>query len=130
MGIKRFLEWIGLKERLHASVISIPYVREGEMWWASIGENVGWEINGKNKNFTRPVIVLKKLAKGFYFVIPVTSQLRNGTWYINFKQREKAMTACLQQARSMDYRRFYSKLGELDDEDYRKIKQGFLELYS
>ncbi|TSC76682.1 MAG: hypothetical protein G01um101433_739, partial [Parcubacteria group bacterium Gr01-1014_33] len=45
--MKRFLEWIGLKEKLHSAVHSAPLVSEREIWWVSIGENVGSEIDGK-----------------------------------------------------------------------------------
>jgi hypothetical protein len=72
--------------------------------------------------------VIKKLSYGFYFVVPTTSKERNGSWYVHFKQRGKSMNACIHQMRSMDYRRFYSKLGKLDDTDFSRVKQGFLNL--
>ncbi len=128
-NIKRFLEWIGLKERLHGGEHRPPLVSQGDIWWASIGENVGSEINGKNNLFSRPVIIFKKLAHGFYFVIPTTTKERKGTWQVKFRQQEKDMFACLHQARAIDYRRLSSKLGALDDEDFLRIKNGFHALY-
>lgn len=53
---KRFSEWIGLKESLDERNIQAPHVNEGDIWWVSLGENVGWEINGKSREFSRPVI--------------------------------------------------------------------------
>lgn len=129
MYIKRFFEWIGLKEKLHLISFQPPYVNEGDIWWASIGENVGSEINGKNKLFSRPVIILKKLSHGFYFVVPTTTKLRDGSWYVEFIQRGVKMQACLHQSRSIDYRRLSSKLGELDDSDFSRAKDAFLDLY-
>ena len=38
------------------------------------------------------------------------------------------MVACLQQARAIDYRRVWSKLGSLDDTDMENVKVGFYEL--
>ena len=127
--MKKFLEWIGLKERLHNTEHKPPHVSEGDIWWASIGENVGSEINGKNELFSRPAIILKKLAHGFYFVVPTTTQIRTGSWYVSFRQKEKDMVACLHQARAIDHRRLSSKLGTLDDEDFQRIKNGFSTLY-
>ena len=127
--MKRFLEWIGLKERLHNIAGKPPLVSQGDIWWVSIGENVGSEVNGKSKLFSRPVIIFKKLAHGFFFVIPTTTQIREGTWYVKFRQQELDMAACLHQARAIDYRRLSSKLGTLDDEDYSRIKSGFSSLY-
>lgn len=129
MYIKNFFEWIGLKEKLHVKHCKPPYVNEGDIWWVSVGENVGSEINGKSSLFSRPVVILKKLAHGFYFVVPTTTQFREGTWFIGFRHKDKYMSACLHQARSIDYRRFYSKLGRLDDKDFIRVREGFLELY-
>lgn len=127
--MKRFLEWIGLKEKLHDHQYRPPLVSEGDIWWTSIGENVGSEINGKSTLFSRPVIIFKKLAHGFYFVIPTTTQAREGSWYVAFRQKEKEMVACLHQARAIDYRRLSSKLGTLDDKDIGRVKSSFLNLY-
>ncbi len=128
--MKRFLEWIGLKARLDEKVIQSPHVNEGDVWWTCVGENVGKEINGKSHKFSRPVVVLKKLARGFYFVIPTTTKLKEGTWYIQFRHQAKIMAACLHQARAIDHRRLWSKIGRLDDVDFSKIKAGFIDLYS
>lgn len=129
MFLKNFLQWIGLKEKIHNKTHHPPLISEGEIWWASVGENVGSEINGKSKLFSRPIIIYKKLAHGFYFVIPTTTQPRTGTWFVDFKQHGKEMKACLHQTRSIDYRRLFSKLGRLDDTDFKNVKRGFKNLY-
>jgi mRNA interferase MazF len=127
--MKRFLEWIGLMERLDAIHGRPPHVSQADMWWASIGENLGSEIHGKSALFSRPVIIYKKLAHGFYFVIPTTSKAKDGSWYVKFQHKGKDMYACLHQARSIDYRRLSTKLGTLDDSDFSRIKEGFSALY-
>ncbi len=127
--LKRFFEWIGLKERLHNSTHVPPMVSQREIWWASLGENVGSEINGKNNLFSRPVIIFKKLAHGFYFVIPTTTQQKTGSWYVPFQHQEKNMAACLHQVRAIDYRRLSSRLGQIDGDDFKRIKEAFAKLY-
>ena len=87
--MKRFLLWIGLKQTLHERAHKPPLVSEGDIWWASIGENVGSEVNGKSNLFSRPVIIYRKLAHGFYFVVPTTTQDRKGTWFVGFRQHAK-----------------------------------------
>ncbi|MCX6733815.1 MAG: type II toxin-antitoxin system PemK/MazF family toxin [Candidatus Peregrinibacteria bacterium] len=126
---KKFTDWIGLKEKLHEKMNIVPRIHEGDIWWASLGENIGWEINGKSKDFTRPVIIYKKLAHGFYFVIPATTKTRSGTWYVHYRYRSTDAIACIHQARAIDYRRFYSKVGELDNNNFQRIKAGFAALY-
>ena len=70
--VKRFLEWIQLKEQLHNASHKPPLFKEGEVWWCSVGENVGKEINGKSKLFSRPVLVFKKLTSETFLGIPTT----------------------------------------------------------
>jgi hypothetical protein len=41
--IKRFLEWIKLKEKLHSNNYKPPFFKQGEIWWCSFGENIGTE---------------------------------------------------------------------------------------
>lgn len=48
--MKRFLKWIGLKEKLDSIQIKPPFFKEGEIWWCRIGENIGVEINGKRSD--------------------------------------------------------------------------------
>jgi mRNA interferase MazF len=126
---KDFIGWFRLKEALHDRKQRPPLVSNGDIWWASIGENIGSEINGKSHLFSRPVIIYKKLSHGFYFVIPTTTQTKTGSWFVGFRQQGKPMSACLHQARAIDHRRLSSKLGTLDDEDFVKVRQGFTRLF-
>ncbi len=127
--MKNFLDWIRLKEKLHNTTYRPPLVSEGDIWWVSVGENVGSEVNGKSAVFSRPVIILKKLAHGFYFVVPTSTQLREGSWYVHYRHKNKENVACLHQARAIDYRRLSSKLGTMDDADMERVKVGFHTLY-
>lgn len=127
--IKRFLEWMSLKKALHEYRKSIPHVNEGDIWWVSIGENIGYEINGKSRLLSRPVLILKKLSHFLYFAIPLTTKIKTGTWYVSYQHGDSQAVACLHQARSIDYRRFHSRLGELNSTDFKKIKAEFVKLY-
>lgn len=126
---KRFLEWIQLKEKIHFKQHKPPFVNEGEIWWVILGDNVGFEINGKSHMFTRPVIVLKKFSSKYFFVIPATTKKKTGTWYFQYISAGMTAVACLQHGRSIDYRRFCSKLGQLELEEFHQLKQAFFNLY-
>jgi hypothetical protein len=54
------------------------------------------------------VVIYKKLAHGFYFVVPTTTHERKGSWFVAIRQNDKAMMACLHQARAIDFRRLSS----------------------
>ena len=76
--VNRSFEWIGLKQKLHQSEHKPPFVSERDLWWASLGENVGSEVNGKSDRFSRPVLIMRKLAHGFYLVAPPRPESRRG----------------------------------------------------
>ncbi len=127
--MKEFDEWNNKKKKIDVSEHKPPLVSVRDVWWASVGENIGSEIGGKSERFSRPVIVLKKLSHGFYFVIPTTSKEKEGSWFVSFKHQGKYMNACLHQARAIDYRRLSNKLGRLDVDDYTRVLEGFSDLY-
>ena len=72
--VNRFLAWIGVKQKLDAHEYNPPLITEGDLWWCAIGENVGIESAGKGRNFTRPVIVLKKFGRHGFLGIPTTTK--------------------------------------------------------
>ena len=78
-----FDNWNLLKKKLN-SKNKFPSILEGEVWWCSLGKNVGVEINGKNANFTRPILIVKKLSSVGFIGVPLTSQIKNwppaGNW--------------------------------------------------
>jgi mRNA interferase MazF len=87
-----------------------PLFKEGEIWWCSIGMNVGVEIYGKGQRFTRPVIIFKKFNKNAFLGIPLTSQLKTGKWYVLVTHGDKTDTALLAQIRVMDSKRLIERM--------------------
>ena len=49
------------------------FIYPQEVWLTHIGKNIGHEINGKDNNFVRPVLVIKRWEKTF-FTVPMTTQ--------------------------------------------------------
>jgi mRNA-degrading endonuclease toxin of MazEF toxin-antitoxin module len=130
METKRFLEWIKLKERLHFNSKNFPLFNNGEIWWVSMGENINHEINGKGKDFCRPVLVYRKLSRTTFLGLPITTKDKKGTWYVAIKQSEKNANVILSQVRVFDSKRMLNRIGTIDEEDLIKVKTGFLSLFS
>lgn len=126
--IKRFDDWIGVKADLHYAGI-FRNIKEGEVWWCSIGENVGVEINGKQEFFLRPVLVLRKLSRFGFMGVPLTSQLHQGSWYVPFEFKGKQQNAVLVQARVLSVYRLKRKMGIVPNSDLELVRKGFRELY-
>ena len=127
--VKRFFEWIGLKETIHKNDSIPPFFKEGEIWWSYFGENVGTEMNGKGKLFSRPILIFKKYDKYSFLALPLTTKHKKGTWYFTFTHNEKKQTIVLSQARVINYKRLKELVGKVDSIDYKKIKEAFFDLH-
>lgn len=125
---KHFDEWNRVKKDRHNSS-RVPVIKDGEIWWCAIGENIGVEINGKNESFSRPILVLKKLSRFGFMGIPLTSQEHKGDWYVSFIFRNRKQTAVLAQARVVSTSRLYKKIGMVPNSDLNIVKAGFSKLY-
>ncbi|HJV33298.1 MAG TPA: hypothetical protein VJ694_04695, partial [Patescibacteria group bacterium] len=71
--IHRLHAWTKRKIQVHLHD-RVLYFEEREIWWSSLGENIGSEDNGKHDIFVRPVIILKKFSRALSLAIPVTTQ--------------------------------------------------------
>lgn len=61
MSLEKFDLWNSFKKILSVKISENAekkiLFKEGEIWWASIGYNLGEEVCGKGEKFRRPVIV-------------------------------------------------------------------------
>lgn len=122
--IKIFANWTKLKIRIHASESNKNiYFKEGQIWWASIGQNIGVETNGKNENYERPVIILKKFNGHSFLGVALSSKEKVGDYYIKLKDVEGVSNIVnLSQIKNMSTKRLLRKINdELSIEDFNLI---------
>ncbi len=104
------------------------YFKEGDLWWVSLGENIGSEANGKNFHFERPVVILKKFSADMLFAIPTTTQNKTGSWYHPVDCNGTITLANLAQGRTISSKRFIRKIGNLPKENLDSITESFIAL--
>ena len=119
---KDFSKWSALKEKLNDLKNKAPLFKDGEIWWCSIGINIGSEVDGKSRLFSRPIIALKKLSDDSFVGVPMTGKIKSGSWYVLLTCNGKASCANLAQIRSFNYKRMSDKYGQLDDGSFKNIK--------
>lgn len=126
--VNRFINWTSRKVQIHLDERPEFYFYEREVWWASLGENVGSETNGKNFHFERPVVIVKKFSKDMLFVIPTTTKTKVGTWYQSIAYDDVQTQAVLAQARTISAKRLIRKIGNLSPEQFQPLVEGFITL--
>lgn len=96
---------------------------EGDVWWCSLGVNIGNESFGKGDNFRRPVLIIKKLSSCMCVALPLTSRYKIGTWFCDILINSNKRYVMLYQIRALNSKRFYVKIGRVDKEDLHKVKE-------
>ena len=122
-----YSDWMAIKDKIQKDGKVLKF-SEGQIWWAALGKNIGVEINGKHKDYSRPVVIFKKLSNLCFLAIPLTSQPHSGSWYVEFNFKNKQEYAVLSQIRMMSVSRLYNRMSKLSAGDLKKIKVGFRKL--
>ncbi len=99
------------------------YFKEGDIWWCSVGMNIGAESFGKGPEFMRPVLIYKKLSSDLFIGLPLSSKYKVGTWFCEITFQNEIKNVLLYQIRTFHKKRFQRKLGELDKNDLNNVKK-------
>ena len=60
---KDYKIWTPIKREINNSNLRPFGCKEREIWICNLGENIGFEEDGKGKDYTRPVLILKVFNK-------------------------------------------------------------------
>jgi mRNA interferase MazF len=119
MTEKPFDRWNSRKKRIESKAIDPSlYFHEREVWWCSIGVNVGVETDGKNEHFERPVLIVKKFNGSMLWVVPLTSKHRDGRHYHRLRHDKGVSFVCLSQLKTISSKRLLRKIGMAPPEDF------------
>jgi mRNA interferase MazF len=123
--MKDFDKWNTVKKAADAAdEESRLFFRDGDIWWVRLGVNVGYETDGKSREFTRPVLVLKKYNQYSFLAIPLTTTLKSNPYRLPIGAVDgKEACATLSQLRNIDSKRLVKKIGRLDHKILDAIKR-------
>ena len=123
MNKKDYGLWMLLKSKIHNCAERVEF-KERDIFWISVGENIGFEEDGKNTLFNRPVLVIRKFNKFLFWGVPLSTTDKRGKYYHAFIVAGKTSVALLSQTRTFDSSRITStKLGMISKEDFKHIKE-------
>jgi len=127
--MKKFDKWNEVKKRTEDKKI-IAHIKQREIYWANVGENIGFEQNGKGDNFMRPLLIFKKFSNNMFFGIPLSTSQKSGSWFFEFSFKDNKMsTALIVQGKMFDVKRLDAKIGKISIEDFAKLKIKFKDLF-
>ena len=89
-----------------------------------LGKNVGYELDGKSREFTRPVIVLKKYNQYSFLALPLTTAQKPNPYRLPIGTvGGKQAFATLSQLRNIDSKRLVKKIAFVSDDALDAIKK-------
>ena len=124
---EKFDNWNNVKQKIELKE-SISF-KQGEIYFMSVGQNIGYEIYGKKELYLRPVLVYKKLSNQTFIGIPLSSKEKEGSYFFTFRYTQKTLsTALLNQIRVFDIKRAEYYDGHIKISDLGKLKDKLLKL--
>ncbi len=128
---KDFSAWHNLKSKVNNQHTPL-YFHERDIWWCTLGCNIGSEEDGKGAMFSRPVLIIRKFGPDLCLAIPLTSKPKTGIFYYVFKFSKNRVraTTLLSQVRAIDTRRLQRWMGKVEQADFDLIKQKLFALLS
>jgi len=121
--MKDFDQWNRKKIQVD-KIENRPFFHEREIWFCHLGVNVGFEQDGSDEEFLRPVVVVRKFNNGIFLAVPLTRTEKKTQFYFSFSfgDNEKS-TAILSQVKLLDGRRLSHKIGDIAENDFKELKK-------
>ena len=127
----QYNNWNEIKIAIEYENIIVGF-KERDIFYMSMGKNIGFEQDGKGENFVRPVVIIKGFNKNMFFGIPLSTNIKEGKFYYKFQFQKKdelvENIALLSQMRLFSTKRLLNKIGVISKEDFIKMKNEFKSL--
>ena len=124
--VKDFEGW-GSAKKIANNRNAPPTFKKREIWWCSTGVNIGVEQDGKNEQFERPVLVVRKFNKRLFWGIPLSTKIKDFPYYLTLsfkatKEKEsKDRSFIISQMRAYDSLRLTRPLGKLTSKQFEIV---------
>ncbi len=119
--INNLKKWHNLKDYIENKKNNI-FFYEREIWFCHLGCNIGDEQDGKNTNFERPILIIKKFNKNIFLSVPLTSQNKIGKYYYQFEYQDKKYSIILSKIKILDRKRLTRKIRSFPKKDFEIVK--------
>ena len=109
---------------------TFPEFHEREIWFVTLGLNIGFEEDGKGEDFLRPILILRKFSKQVFYGLPLTSTIKeNNKFYFILKNHGlKNGSVILSQMRLIDVKRLSYRIGSVGEKEFKELKEKLKDL--
>lgn len=120
---KDFDKWNSLKKNIQSSDPEI-ICNEREVWWCSLGLNIGHEQDGKNEMFERPMLIIRKFSKSDCLCVPFTTSSKKNPFHVAVPSFNTNVSAIVSQVKLISTKRFLRKIDNpVGRKDFRRVKE-------
>ena len=125
---KDFDKWNEKKKYIDQKEISGGmFFNEREIWWGSLGLNIGYEQDGKNENFERPLLIIRKFNRDIVWVLPLTTIAKNNKFH--YKLKSSGSSVILSQVRLLSTKRLLRLVETINENEFNEIITKTKELF-
>lgn len=126
--MKDFDSWNNFKKYINNDLEN-KFYHPRDIWWCSLGLNIGYEQDGTGKKFERPVLILKGFNKFVCLVVPLTTSEKKNKYLLPVdKVDNKEAQAIVSQVRLVDTKRLSNKIDVLNKEKFEEIRKAIKDL--
>ncbi len=127
--MKDFDNWNKNKKEIESLDNYLPFYKERQIRWCRLGLNIGYEQDGTNKEFSRPVLIIKGFSRYACLVVPLTTSSKKNPYHIHIGDiNGKDAYVIFSQIRLIDTRRLDELVETLNKEKYGKIRKAIKDL--
>lgn len=120
-GAKDFSKWFLVKSRIHKKEVTF-FAHDREVWWCSLGANIGTEIDGKNSMYERPVLILRVYNKESLLVVPLTTKQKEDVFHVQIVTARQIAWVKLTQIRVISSKRLLRKVDVIDRAQFEHVR--------
>lgn len=116
--------WNELKKKIEVTDEELEsFPKESEVWMCHLGRNLGYEQNGSNDNFSRPVLIVKKFNNHMFWSVPLSTKQKPFDFYFNFTDPNgEKVSVIIAQMKLVSIKRLKRKMYDLPEKMLENIK--------
>jgi len=119
---KDFDNWNKRKKEINKGEFN--FYSKREIRWCSLGLNIGFEQDGTNIEYCRPVLIIRGFSRNVCLVVPLTTSKKKNLYHfsVGIIEGQEAFVI-LSQIRLIDTKRLQDRLTILDKDKFEEIRK-------